>query len=142
MKKKLLIGGLVLAFAGGAFAQMRARIDANGDGIITREEARGHASLEQTFDQIDANKDGKLSLEERTAFRTARKSEVLAKRKERIGANFKKLDGNGDGSLTKEELAKRPALAGNFAAIDGNHDGKVTLAELQAYKPPRGAAMK
>lgn len=48
-----------------------ARIDANGDGMITREEFNAPAM--QRFDRLDANKDGVVTPEERAAGRrTAR----------------------------------------------------------------------
>jgi hypothetical protein len=45
---------------GGGGAMMRA--DANGDGVITREEHLAHAN--QRFDRLDLNRDGKLTRDE------------------------------------------------------------------------------
>jgi len=42
----------------------RKKADRDGDGRITREEARGFPRLEKNFDRIDTNKDGSLSQEE------------------------------------------------------------------------------
>jgi len=61
-------------------AEMQARgqerfkkADANGDGSLTREEARnGMRMVARHFDQIDANKDGVVTLEELQAARKAR----------------------------------------------------------------------
>ena len=47
-------------------------IDTNGDGQISRDEAKGHAWLEKNFDQIDTNHDGQLSKEELAAARPTR----------------------------------------------------------------------
>src|SRR5690606_25233738 len=40
------------------------RMDANGDGLVDRQEAAAHPDLLQRFDELDKNKDGKLSREE------------------------------------------------------------------------------
>ena len=49
------------------------KADANGDGSLTREEARnGMRMVARHFDQIDANKDGVVTLEELQAARKAR----------------------------------------------------------------------
>jgi len=43
-------------------------LDRNRDGVLTRDEVKGDAVLEQNFDKIDKNHDGKLSLEEFTSY--------------------------------------------------------------------------
>ena len=50
-------------------ARMFARMDANGDGVVDREEYR--AVMLRRFDRIDTNKDGKIDAEEREAARDA-----------------------------------------------------------------------
>ena len=52
-------------------AERMKKIDANGDGLISRDEAKGHKGLEKRFDAIDANKDGQLSKDELKAYRVA-----------------------------------------------------------------------
>ncbi len=47
----------------------RKKADRDGDGRITREEARGFPRLEKNFDRIDTNQDGSLSQEELAAAR-------------------------------------------------------------------------
>ncbi|HEY3521181.1 MAG TPA: hypothetical protein VGK80_09085 [Rhodanobacteraceae bacterium] len=49
-------------------AHERGPLDANHDGIITREEAQAHPGVAKHFDQIDANHDGKI---DRSELRTA-----------------------------------------------------------------------
>ncbi len=44
-------------------------VDANKDGVITRQEASAFSALEVSFDRVDANKDGKLDAEEFTRSR-------------------------------------------------------------------------
>jgi Ca2+-binding EF-hand superfamily protein len=46
------------------------KLDANGDGLISRDEAKGHERLEKSFERLDANKDGLLSRDELAAART------------------------------------------------------------------------
>lgn len=43
-------------------------IDADGDGVITREEARADAGLSKVFDEADADADGRLTTAEYTAY--------------------------------------------------------------------------
>jgi Ca2+-binding EF-hand superfamily protein len=45
------------------------KADRNGDGRITREEARGLPRLEKNFDRIDTNNDGALTQDELAAAR-------------------------------------------------------------------------
>ena len=45
-------------------AQAFARIDANSDGFITPDEARGRGPVDQDFARIDSNGDGRISLQE------------------------------------------------------------------------------
>ena len=52
-----------------AGGRMMARLDANGDGAIDREEFRAQAV--RRFDRMDANKDGKIDPAERQAARDA-----------------------------------------------------------------------
>ncbi|WP_296224727.1 EF-hand domain-containing protein [Ralstonia sp. UBA689] len=122
-------------------------IDTNGDGQISRDEAKGHAWLEKNFDQIDTNHDGQLSKEELAAWRKAHKGEMRgearAKMAERFDVKFKAADKNSDGVLTKDEMqAGMPKLAKQFDQIDANHDGKVTEDEIRAYMKARHDARK
>jgi Ca2+-binding EF-hand superfamily protein len=54
---------------GGPGSRMFARMDANGDGVIDREEYREIAA--RRFDMMDTNKDGKIDAAERDAARDA-----------------------------------------------------------------------
>ena len=49
-------------------AQERQPLDANHDGVITREEAQSHPGVAKHFDQLDTNHDGKI---DRSEFRSA-----------------------------------------------------------------------
>lgn len=118
-------------------------IDTNGDGQVSRDEAKGHAWLEKNFDQIDTNHDGQLSKDELAAWHKAHKGEMREKMAQRFDAKFKAADKDNDGSLTKDEAqAGMPRLAKNFDQIDANHDGKVTPDEIRAYMKARHDARK
>jgi hypothetical protein len=47
---------------------------------------------------------------------------------------FKALDGDGDGYLSKSEVSSTPALVSGFDAADKNGDGKLDQAEFQALE--------
>ena len=118
-------------------------LDTNGDGQISRDEAKGHGWLEKNFDQIDTNHDGQLSKDELAAWHKAHKGEMHEKMAQRFDAKFKAADKDSDGALTKEEAqAGLPHLAKNFDQIDANHDGKITEDEIRAYMKARHDARK
>lgn len=104
--------------------------DANGDGQLSREEVASAPRLSQDFDAIDANHDGFLSLSELQAVRGARGPGGRGGR----GGAIARWDANGDGKLSRDEVANAPRLSQDFATIDANQDGFVTLEELQAAR--------
>ena len=121
----------LLAFAapegreGRGFERMK-QADANGDGMISREEAKALPRLDKNFNAIDANQDGQLTADEMRAFRAKRKGEKHAE-------HWKRLDTNGDGRVSLEEAkANAPRLAERFSAIDTNGDGFITPEEMKA----------
>jgi len=119
---------------GAAFQERLQAADTNADGRISREEAQAALPrLFERFDLIDANHDGFVTVEEMQAAR-------LAHRGAGRGEGWKQWDANGDGRLSREEVATAPRLSQQFDAIDANHDGFVTVEELQAaHAAYRGA---
>ncbi|APV51205.1 hypothetical protein BWI17_16860 [Betaproteobacteria bacterium GR16-43] len=118
------------AFAaeGGPRGDGMKKADTNGDGMISREEAKGMPRLAKHFDEIDTNKDGQLSRDEMRAFHEKQK-----------GDHFKKIDTNGDGVISKAEAqANAPRLAERFDQIDTNKDGQLSKDELQAARAAHG----
>ncbi|MYL96284.1 hypothetical protein GR702_00660 [Novosphingobium sp. FGD1] len=116
--KKLTLGlsAVALATGGVACAQApanpprmeRPRMDADGDGTVTRAEAQTAAAA--MFARMDANKDGKLDKADRE----------LARQQMR-DARFARMDANGDGSISKTEFsAERGPKGGEGAERPGN----------------------
>jgi Ca2+-binding EF-hand superfamily protein len=110
--------------------QPAAKLDKDGDGAISREEANAKKRLAAHFDALDSNKDGKLSKEE---LHTAR-AKAHEKHKGAFEKYFKDADKDGDGMLSKAEAenSKMPGLATHFEKADANQDGKASKEELQA----------
>lgn len=101
MKSVILLTALGLASATLAIAAPEGRghgqglraADTNGDGMISRDEAKALPHLSQHFDQIDTDKNGLISPEEMKAAHQARRN-----------AAFDKLDANKDGVLSRDEF--------------------------------------
>jgi Ca2+-binding EF-hand superfamily protein len=121
------------AQAGGDYSHHRKMesVDADGDGVITREEASSHPRLAEKFDTVDANKDGRLDKDELAAQRDAHHAEMKARVEER----WKAADTNGDGAIDLAEAQTgMPKLAEKFTTVDADNDGKVTPEELKALR--------
>jgi hypothetical protein len=119
--------------------------DANGDGVMTRDEAMAQADAR--FDRMDANKDGKLTPDEMRPRRPMGEPGATPPpsadgatppppppsgaggRGERM---FARLDTNGDGAIDRAEF--RAQAAQRFDRMDTNKDGKIDAAERQAAR--------
>jgi hypothetical protein len=90
-----LLSAATLAMAapeGRGMDRLRAA-DTNGDGMISREEAKALPRLAKHFDAIDADKNGQITAEE-----------MAAAHQNRRNAAFDKLDANKDGVLSRDEF--------------------------------------
>lgn len=123
---------------------MFSRLDADGDGAITKDElsAAGPAAA---FDKADGNGDGVLEGDELTAFHEARKAEREARRQAMMQQRMlDRFDANEDGKLSLEELeANKRGPAAMFDRLDADDDGTVTREEMaaaqqQMHKRPGG----
>ena len=106
------------------------RLDINGDGTISRDEFLD-AKIDRAarrFKRMDKDRDGSISPSEFVARKYRRKSG------ERI---FKKLDGNGDGTVTRDESLK--AWSNWFKRLDANNDNTVTADEIKKIRSRRRA---
>ncbi len=117
-------------------------LDGNSDGFIDKEEAaklssmiqngrKGKRNPEMLFKILDKDNDGKISLEE---------AENAPKKK--LAENFDLIDGNSDGFIDKEEVAKLSSMIQNgrkgkpnpemiFKFLDRDKDGKLSRAEAE-----------
>ncbi len=108
-----------------------ARLDTNGDGVITRDEVPHERGL-AIFDRVDTNGDGQIDQAERSEARNR-----MRERRAEWRANRPNPDANGDGLITRDELATL-AFA-RFDRTDTNGDGVVTREERQAARAARRA---
>jgi Ca2+-binding EF-hand superfamily protein len=132
---------------GGMGERMLARVDTNGDGLISKAEYR--AMAEARFARMDADKDGIVEAGEgRKAMgkgKWKRGGERRGPGGPGMGAGghgkaMAKLDTNGDGAISKAEFDARSAQ--RFAKLDTNGDGKIDAAEMQAHRDKAREAMK
>ncbi|MGB6056563.1 MAG: EF-hand domain-containing protein, partial [Burkholderiaceae bacterium] len=119
------------------------KLDKDGDGAISRDEAAADKRLAKDFDGIDANHDGKLQKSELQAHREALRKAMQQRRAE-YAAKLKAADTDGDGAISKAEAqaAGLDGLVKNFDQIDTNHDGKIDRNEMRAQAKARHHAMR
>ena len=107
------------------------QMDLDGDGQITRAEAEG--AREARFAEIDTDGSGTLSLAEMQAH-------GQKKMAERSAQHFARLDANGDGQVSPDEMktAKGDRGARMFDRMDTNGDDVLDASELAKAKEHHG----
>jgi Ca2+-binding EF-hand superfamily protein len=106
----------------GAIAERLKQADTDGNGMLSREEAKALPMISKHFDEIDTNHEGQVTAEELRAFHEKRQAE-----------RWKKLDTDGDGRISRAEAqANAPRLFEHFDEIDANKDGFLSADELRA----------
>jgi Ca2+-binding EF-hand superfamily protein len=99
--------------------------DANGDGVIEKGEWQGRPEI---FAKLDANGDGRITEEE--AKKAAAALGGGGRWMDRTAdAAFRRFDADQDGRITAEEWKGRPEL---FRRFDANGDGVITRDEITA----------
>merc|ERR1719295_2376038 len=137
--------------------QMFKILDKNGDGLISQEEMRSCGSrfnateIEAIFAIGDTNNDGEIDLNEFVAVMCPAASTVVGrlsksyKNLEEIKQGFKKLDRDGDGMISKKEMASaglsEQEVVAIFALGDSNNDGEIDLDEFIGVMCPSAAAV-
>lgn len=154
------VTGLAIAANPTPSKSVSPRMDANGDGLVDRQEAAAHPYLVQRFDELDKNKDGKLSRDEmprrharggdgrhgRHAHHRGHQGDGFMRRMDANGdgristaehqAFFERMDVNKDGFIDQADRQARAEQrrAEWFAKVDTDKDGKLSPAELEAAR--------
>jgi Ca2+-binding EF-hand superfamily protein len=130
----LLVATAAVAQSGGWQSGARPgphSVDANKDGIVTRDEAKTYPRLSADFDSADTNKDGQLDAAEMNAHRERMRIEMRARADER----WKAADTDGDGAISRAEAeASMPRMAEGFKSFDADGDGKVSRDEMHNFR--------
>ena len=120
----LSLFALPVAFAGGDADKHFKKMDANGDGKISRSEHTSGAK--QMFTQCDMNHDGTVTASEMDASMAAQ-GEKPAKDDKTSAEKIRMIDQNGDGQLTTAE--HEAGTETMFATMDKNNDGFLSKEE-------------
>jgi Ca2+-binding EF-hand superfamily protein len=154
----LATSSLTLAHGQGQGKKGLLRFDRDGNGVVTLDEMRTGA-LER-FDRMDANKDGRLTLDEIVAAETERAAKRFAEMDKNHDGKleraevpkmpdevFARLDKDGNGSISREEMALAHGSGSDKAArerlqrADKNHDGAISRDEAKAEVEARFASL-
>jgi hypothetical protein len=109
------------------------KLDADGDGAISADEAKEHPRMGDHFAEIDGDGDGKLTQAELVTFKKAHHGERGHRKgppEDHAKRVIEHLDTDGDGKVSTAEAGEKPHLAERFADIDGDGDGQLTEQEL------------
>ena len=139
----LAVSGVALAddhesggMAGDKMPSAFSKFDKNGDGRISRDEAR--EGSDRMFNDIDTNKDGFISKEEMQAHHKMMHDEFREGMREKMRDHWKSADKDGDGSLSRAEVeaAHMKRLSRDFDKLDTNKDGKLSEDEMKMTMRP------
>merc|ERR1719357_2141894 len=123
------------------------KFDADGDGHITRQELKGvmakfsDSEVDAVFALGDRDQSGGIDYTEFIAMMIPNSGSILKKISSQFGSEkkvmegFKKLDANGDGAISKNELKSGMRLSDQeveivFALGDIDQDGEISLSEF------------
>ncbi len=131
-----------------------ADLDTNGDGVLSVEEMQ--APMLERFQSVDTDGDRSLSADELNAARPEKGEgkrfgggkfgkhggEHGGNRGDRAANMIAKMDADGDGLLSLEELSSNPQPAQMFDNIDANGDGAISQEEFDAAHAEMGGKFK
>jgi len=107
------------------------RADSNGDGRLSRWEARLLPRLARHFDAIDSSGDGVISGAEVRAWRDLTRGAKRATAPKGADEILRIADHDGDGALSRAEFEQGlPRHARRFDRIDSDRDGRLAASEL------------
>ncbi|MGA2678257.1 MAG: EF-hand domain-containing protein [Sedimentisphaerales bacterium] len=110
------------------------KLDTNGDGVLSADEISKAGNQAQNILGADANGDRVVTKDELSAEITKK---MASHRAHHI---MSKLDTNGDGSLSTDEINNGGTAAQSILPADTNGDGVVSMTELIAYLTNNSAA--
>ena len=114
------------------------KADANGDGVLSRQEARRMPRLARHFDAIDSDRDGAITGGEVRVWRDSSRVRTRPTSARGVEEIMRLADRNGDGLLTRIEFAQGlPRFASRFDRIDVNRDGILARNELADWLAAR-----
>ena len=111
-----------------------ANLDADGDGVLTREEAQRSEQLTQRFRDYDRDNDGRLTRAEFVVYA------ALAPEEGERTPEFSRLDRNDDGVLSQAETEGSRGLYERFTELDTDSDGALNPTEFAAFEEQQGQA--
>ena len=113
--------------------QIIERLDIDGSGSITGDEAKGF--MAKFFDRIDANGDGEISEEELLNERENRGQNPKQRR-----ADIKAADADQNGAISIDEAAEAGLnkIVENFDRIDADGDGEISKEEMRQLRKQMG----
>ncbi|MGD9967430.1 MAG: hypothetical protein AB7T59_12970 [Hyphomonadaceae bacterium] len=101
------------------------RSDSNGDGVLTR--AEFDAGRDGMFARLDADNNGQLTREEMRAQRGEHGPRGMRGHRGGGMHMLARADANNDGNITRDEFLARPIE--HFARLDANNDGVISADE-------------
>ena len=113
--------------------QIIERLDSDGSGAITEDEAKGF--MAKYFEKIDANSDGEISEEELLDMRENRGQKPKQVREDIKAAD---IDQNGAISIDEAEDAGLEKMVENFDRIDADGDGEISKEEMHQLRKQMG----
>ncbi len=117
-----LVSGCATVKEVSPFHGAHSEFDQDGDGVISKREARNSPGLSNNFDRIDTNRSGGISSDEYTAA-TMQLGDL----------SFDEVDINSDGVISEREAGAMPvSLKEAFGTVDTDGDGNVSETEYKA----------